>query len=270
MPEELLEEFATSCKAVLADMFRKQNDKFTLRMSNIGRDARQLYLASKYYDEAEPLAPEVLVRMTYGHIIEKMFVVLLKAAGVEVDELNEKVKLQLDTMVLNGEYDIKIGGKHYDFKSASDWSYTNKFASVEAMMKEDSFGYVGQAIAYAEADKTPFGGWFAINKSTGDFKVVEGDILNKLGVRKEYIQKFNYNIRVVNELEPVPPCTGVEKETYYKKESGNKVLGSKCKFCVCKQKCHPGIQYKPSVVSKASPKPWVWYVELNNETFGDK
>lgn len=262
LPPELMEEFLEECKNAINNLYNTKSSEFRLRMSNIGQDARTLWLAKKY--GGAPLPPEFAIKMVYGHIVEKLFIVLLKAAGVEIQENNEKVSLQLDDMVLQGEYDIKINGEHYDFKTASDWSYNNKFINVDTVVSNDTFGYGGQAVAYSLADTSPFGGWFVINKSTGDFKLVDGRKLNNEDIRNEYINKFNYNVRVINGKEPVPECTGVEDETYYKKPTGNKVLGNKCKFCQCKDKCHPGITYRPSVISKANPKPWVYYVELNN------
>ena len=51
-----------------------------------------------------------------------------------------------------------------DIKSASDWSYKNKFDSFESLAKGDSFGYVGQLVGYAKASGKNIGGWWVVNK----------------------------------------------------------------------------------------------------------
>ena len=45
----------------------------------------------------------------------------------------ENVTLELDKASINGTYDIVIDGAVDDIKSASNWSYTNKFDSFETL-----------------------------------------------------------------------------------------------------------------------------------------
>lgn len=262
LPQEYLDEFKEECAAAVTGALFRKDEEFRLRMSNIGKDARSLWLEKNYGRETP--TPDFLIKMTYGHLIEKLFILLLKSAGVEIEKSNEVVTLELPKATIKGEYDVKIDGAHWDFKTASDFSYTQKFVDAETVARTDTFGYVGQAVAYAQADATPFGGWFVINKITGEFKCVDGSSLNSPEAVEEQLHKFDYNIDVVNGDTPVPECSGVEEETYYKKPTGNKVLGRSCAYCPNKEVCHPGIKYAPSVCSTAKAKPWVWYVELNN------
>ena len=47
---------------------------------------------------------------------------------------------------------------------------------LEDLMKlsrDDSFGYASQGFLYGESQKKDFGGWIAINKSTGEWTVCE-------------------------------------------------------------------------------------------------
>ena len=53
-------------------------------------------------------------------------------------------------------------------------------------------------------------------------------------------------------------------ETYYKKQSGNLVLNSACKFCSYKHKCWETLQTLPSRVSKSSNPPEVDYVFIGD------
>lgn len=57
----------------------------------------------------------------------------------------------MDGESINGTYDIVIDGAVDDIKSASNWSYSNKFDSFETLAKGDGFGYIGQLAGYAKA-----------------------------------------------------------------------------------------------------------------------
>lgn len=264
--EHLVEEFGEHCKNTLRKL-HEPREKFRLRLSNIGRKARQLWLEKNF--GRQPAQPEFMLKMTYAHIAEHIVLTLLKASNAKVESNNEKVGLQLNTTVIAGEYDTKINGKHWDFKTASPYSYDNKFTSADGVLGEDSFGYGAQAVGYSIADGTPFGGWFAINLVTGGFKAVPAEKLNEPEVQKQYLEQMETTIKVVNDELPVPECDGVVEETFRRKLTGNKVLNRECTYCDHKQRCHPGIQYLPSACSQAKDKPYVWYVELKNKDVED-
>ena len=58
---------------------------------------------------------------------------MLKEAGVKYED-DEKVTLgHDDDTSISGTYDIVIDGAVDDIKSASNWSYTNKFESFETL-----------------------------------------------------------------------------------------------------------------------------------------
>ena len=52
-----------------------------------------------------------------------------------------------------GEYDMEMDGKIDDVKSASPWSYQNKFDSFESLQKGDGFGYIPQLVGYSRPQK---------------------------------------------------------------------------------------------------------------------
>ena len=262
--DSIVQEFGERCKKTLVDLLTPREDKFTLRMSNIGYDARHLWL-QKEYGRGELPSPEFLLKMTYGHIAEHIMLSLLKVAGVDVEENNGKVSLDVHGQIINGEFDAKIAGMHYDFKTASPYSFEHKFVNVDKIKQEDSFGYIHQAIGYSLADDTPFGGWYVINLVSGEFKIIDGTVLNNKEEQGKFYKHTRYVMDVLDGSEPAPPCTGVEEETFYKKPTGNHVLGRKCSYCPHKNKCHPDVKYMPSQVGKAKEPTWKYYVKLNQQ-----
>ena len=78
-----------------------------------------------------------------------------------------------------------------DIKSASDWSYRNKFDSFDTVSADDAFGYVGQLAGYAKAVGKKAGGWWVVNKANGSFKYVPAD---NIDVDKE-VAKLEENVK---------------------------------------------------------------------------
>src|SRR6056300_75805 len=70
----------------------KSRDKFTLRMSNIGRPTCQLWFAKNMPDKALPKPTTFVMNMMLGDIVEAVFKGLLKAANVEFED-TDKVSL---------------------------------------------------------------------------------------------------------------------------------------------------------------------------------
>jgi hypothetical protein len=139
---------------------------------------------------------------------------------------------------IKGEYDMELDGKIDDVKSASPWSYKNKFENFETLKMGDSFGYIAQLVGYAEGAGKDVGGWWVVNKANGEFKYVPAD-----GVDKEAeLAKIEALVDYIENDEPFERCFEPEPETYYKKQSGNLVLPQECKFCNFKHKCHKNLQ----------------------------
>ena len=279
IPDELIEEFGDSCKALLVKLFNEAREKdFRLRMSNIGKDLRQLHL-DKLYGEAE-VSPQAKLNFIFGDIIEALIMTLLKTAGVEFIGESGEAKLNISGEELKGEYDAiykdQITGDNYliDIKSASPYSFDNKFKDYETLKDGDSFGYRLQGFGYDAAQKdtqsTCFKGWFVVNKVNGEFKFVEvpEDI---------YPVEWNEAIRDIAEVvehfrddKPLPPCPGVKKELWRGKETGEVILadGPKepCRWCKRKDKCHPEGELRKSPGVK-----WYTYLDKDKEiTYVDK
>jgi hypothetical protein len=262
--DSLIDEFGESCKSIIKGQLLEQRDRteFRLRMSNIGKDLRDLHLEKEF--GSVPLTSQQKVKMIYGYLVEALFVMLIKASGCKVDAEQKEVALQIKDDVIQGTYDIKIDGKIYDIKSASDYAFKHKFKTFDTVASEDAFGYVGQGIGYALADKCDFGGWIVINKTNGEFKVVKApeDKVKIVTVTKSILEDFAKKIHHFKTNQPMPECTGVVEEEFYGKKTGNKILTKKCEWCPHKNKCHTGIQHIPDVNSKAKSPTMKYYVKL--------
>jgi hypothetical protein len=257
MAEGIRKQVAADVEAALEKQFSSgPRDKFRLRMSNIGRPTCQLWFDKNDPEDKTPLPPHFLMNMIIGDIVEAVFKGLLRAAGVEFQD-NEKVTLKLsDGTEINGEYDMVMDGKVDDVKSASPWSYKNKFASLEALAQGDSFGYISQLVGYATAANKEVGGWWVVNKANGEFKYVTAGDIDTATALKDIEATVSY----INEDKPFERCYEAVPETHYRKPTGNLKLGVECGFCSFKHKCWPNLQTLPAVKSTAQVPPMVDYV----------
>ena len=234
----------------------KSRDEFRLRMSNIGRPTCQLWFDKNKPETALPKPSTFVMNMMIGDIVEAVFKGILTEAGVSYDD-TDTVSLPVEGGNIKGSYDIVIDDAVDDIKSASPWSYTNKFESFDSLSKGDSFGYVGQLAGYAKASNKKAGGWWVVNKGNGEFKYVPA---TGLDVDKE-MEKINDTVSTVNDnkfkrcFKPVP-------ETYRGKPSGNFVLNDNCRFCDYRFECWPTLQELPSKVSQAKSPKTVAYIEV--------
>jgi len=236
----------------------KSRDEFTLRMSNIGRPTCQLWFQKNHPDKALPKPTTFVMNMMIGDIVEAVFKGLLKAASVEFED-TDKVSLEVgdtnDTRV-SGSYDLVIDGAVDDVKSASPWSYQNKFDSFATLAKGDGFGYVGQLAGYAKASGKRVGGWWVVNKGNGEFKYVPADGLD---LDKE-LDKIKTTVETVNNNE-FKRCFSPVPEFFRGKPTGNKVLNDNCRFCDFRYECWPTMVEEPSRMSKAKDPKTVAYIE---------
>lgn len=236
----------------------KSRKEFTLRMSNIGRPTCQLWFEKNQPDKALPKPTTFVMNMMIGDIVEAVFKGLLKAAKVDFED-TDKVSLPVgdsnDTRV-SGSYDLVIDGAVDDVKSASPWSYVNKFDSFDTLAKGDGFGYVGQLAGYAKASGKRVGGWWVVNKGNGEFKYVPADGLD---LDKE-LDKIKTTVETVNDNE-FKRCFSPVPEFFRGKPTGNKVLNDNCRFCDYRYECWPTMVEEPSRVSKAKDPKTVAYIE---------
>ncbi len=261
MSDKTIEQIGKDVMAAAQRQFGsgKKRGDFTLRMSNVGRPTCQLWYDKNKPEAAVPPPATFVINMMIGDIVEAVFKALLTEAGVKYED-TDKVSLDLGDDSVSGSYDLIIDGAVDDIKSASDWSYRNKFESYDSLASGDGFGYVAQLAGYAKASNKKAGGWWVVNKSNGQFKYTPATGMN---VDAE-VSKIQNTVNKVKEnkfercFQPVP-------EKFRGKETGNTVLNDGCKFCSYRFDCWPNIVERPAVKSQAKNPPTVAYVDLRKE-----
>ena len=258
MSDEIIHQVANDVKDALQRQFggKVKRKDFTLRMSNVGRPTCQLWYEKNKPETALPRSNNFMMNMMLGDIVEAVFKGLLRGAKVDYEE-SDTVTLKCKDAEVSGSYDLVIDGAVDDVKSASDWSYKNKFESYDTLSSGDGFGYVGQLAGYAKASGKKVGGWWVVNKANGHFKYVPASGLNL----DDEIKKIEDTVATVN-TNKFERCFEPEIETFRGKETGNTVLNSNCKFCDYRYDCW-NLTDKPAVMSKAQTPKIVSYIELN-------
>ena len=238
---------------------RTKRRKFQLRMSNIGRPSCQLWFEKNQPEKSDPLPTTFVMNMMLGDIVEAVFKGLMKEAKIKFED-SDKVYLDVADEKVSGTYDLVLNDAVDDIKSASDWSYRNKFESFDTLSADDAFGYVGQLAGYAKALGKKAGGWWVVNKANGSFKYVPAE---NIDVDNE-VKKLEENVKVVKS-NVFKRCYESEEETFRGKPTGNRVLSKTCSFCRYKHSCWENLQELPSLLSKAKEPKIVSYVSIRKE-----
>ncbi len=260
MSDETIDTVAREVAEALKRQFGSGNKRgeFRLRMSNIGRPTCQLWFDKNKPETALPKPTTFVMNMMIGDIVESVFKAILKESNVAFED-TDKVSLPVgdsnDTHV-SGSFDLIVDGAVDDVKSASDWSYRNKFESYDTLAKGDSFGYVGQLAGYAKAAGKKAGGWWVVNKANGGIKYVPADNLDM----EAEMDKIKQTVETVNKNE-FKRCFKPVPEFFRGKPTGNMVLNDSCKFCDYRHECWPNMVEEPSRMSKAKDPKIVAYIE---------
>lgn len=264
MDEELIQEFGEKCKSILRERFQVQDEKKKgpLRMSNVGAPLCKIQMAASGEKEGPAwngYAHEF--QMLTGDVIEAAAIAVMKAAKVPVEKVNEPVELDIDGFKLKGTYDVKIDNVIYDIKSTSPYSFKYKFNNFDGLASDDPFGYIEQGVLYGEADNSRFGGWIVIDKSSGEWKLLETP-RNYDENRKRVIRRTQEVLRSIRDNKPFERCFTAEEETFRGKKTGNKFLGVTCKFCPYKEPCwkDANLTLAPNPRSKAKEPERNYYV----------
>lgn len=268
--DHLIDQFGEDCKAAIRKQFSRNSD-YSIRMSGLGRPLCQQQL------EKQGLKQDVgyndVMRFLIGDLIEAAAMLIMKSAGIKVVSEQEKCSLDLGGTTVNGTLDLVIedneGEKVWDVKSTSPWSFENKFSGrkggYDSIKDDDPFGYIMQGYLYSMSKGLPFGGWIAINKSTGEWDFVEapdeqGEDCNLY--RDEAVER----IKVLTSDAKFKVPFKAEPESYTLKgekiETGNMLMPKTCTFCSFKEHCWKDAEYHPRVISKAKFPPMVWYTKL--------
>ena len=176
VPDELLNELGQKIARTIKTWSTPQNhNKFKLRMSNIGRPARQLYYSQKDTQEIKHHA-STQIKFLYGHIMEDLLIFLTKLSGHAVTD--EQKEVLVDGVL--GHMDCKIDGEVIDIKTASGFGF-KKFKN-KTLAEDDPFGYVSQLAGYERAEGTDNGGFLALNKESGELTLYQPEDLDKPNV----------------------------------------------------------------------------------------
>ena len=123
---------------------------------------------------------------------------------------------------------------------------------VEAVFK----GLLTEAgVKYEENKKA--GGWWVINKASGEFKYVPATGLDI----KEECDNINTSLKKLKE-NVFERCFEPETEYFRSKPTGHKVLCKTCSFCDYRKDCWPSLQQKPMLMSRAVSPKMVDYVYI--------
>ena len=262
MSDETIDRVASDVADALKRQFGSGNkrDAFKLRMSNIGRPTCQLWFDKNKPEKALPKPTTFVMNMMIGDIVEAVFKAVLKEADVDFKDTN-RVSLSvgdIDNTHISGSYDLIVDEAVDDIKSASDYSYKHKFDSYESLEESDPFGYISQLAGYARAAGKKLGGWWVINKASGQFKYVKAktDVPNQINKIRDTVETLIKN--------DFSRCFSPIPEKFRGKATGNYILDDSCKFCNYRFECWPSLKEIPSRVSQAKVPPIVQYVERSD------
>ena len=267
LDKQLVQEFGEACKNALLKQFEdERSTKFELRMSNVGRPLCQLQMEAKgIKGEGQPY--NVRMRNTFGDLIEALATFVMKSAGVNIKNEQKKVTYKFENESIEGRQDVEIDDKIWDIKSASPYSFDKKFGEAGGfteVVRDDSFGYASQGFLYGESQNKKFGGWIAINKSTGEWTVCETPSSVEEH-KKKAIDTAKENIKAIKSNKSFKRCYDDVAETFRSKPTGNRVLGFVCSYCPYKLPCWgSGLKLLPQQQSKGKNPKWVWYTSVTN------
>lgn len=267
MDQEFIDEAAERVKQVLDVAFNQtRSSKFKLSMSSAGKPTCQLLMRRDGAKE-ESLGAAFRMKMLIGDITELVLLAVLKASGIDVTESNLKVKIDSDGIKMNGELDLILNNESvWDTKSCSRWAFDNKWkANDEIFEAGDDFGYLEQLYGYSKAAGKRPGGWFVVNKETGEL------LIRKARQEPEVMEKYLGNISD-NLFKVINPNTQFERsfedvpETFRKVPTGNRKLAMTCTFCSFKYTCWEGLQYRRSIPSAAKDPKMEYYTHIDPES----
>lgn len=221
--QELANEIAGLVARSLSRNLSPDRDRTTLRMSNIGKPARQLWYQAQGEDQEE-LTGQTLRKFLMGDLWESLLLWLAKEAGHSVE--NQQGEVNVDGVV--GHIDAVVDGVVVDVKSASKFGF-EKFRR-DTLRDDDAFGYYDQLGGYSTALDLD-GAWLAVNKETAALTVLHApkeelaalDTRGRIAYMRDVLKNDNPPERC---YEPVPDG-----------KSGNLKLPVGCSYCPFKFKC---------------------------------
>jgi hypothetical protein len=114
------------------------------------------------------------VKFLFGDYLEELVLFLAKEAGHEVTHRQHEVKMtgRYNDWVATGHLDAMIDGWVVDVKSAADASF-QKYKREGLTKENDTFGYIDQLDAYANATSNLNRAFIFINKHDGEMLIID-------------------------------------------------------------------------------------------------
>lgn len=201
----------------------ERDNNFTLRMSNIGRPARQLWYQKRDELIKSSIDGPTQIKFLYGHILEEIVLMLVRMAGHAVSDEQKEVKVK----GVVGHIDCKINNEIVDIKTASGFAF-KKFIQGR-LAEDDPFGYLGQLAGYEKSEGTNNGGFLVINKESGELCLHQPEDLDKPNITNKIdnlISCLDINDKPERCYDPVPEG-----------KKGNYKLHKSCFWCNYKFDC---------------------------------
>ena len=227
--------FSSSLSSIAEARFsQEQVPRDYLSLSGIGSPCdRRLWYKINQTESSEPLTAESLGTFFYGDLLEALILSLAKAAGHNVEGMQDKVEV----FGIPGSRDAVIDGVTVDVKSASKYGF-EKFRKHN-LREDDPFGYISQLSSYVFAGKDDP---LVKNKTEGAFLVVQKDrfklCLDRYDFTEE-IAKKEEEIERVKELVAGPIPEDRIPPVPQSKTSENTVLSTTCGYCDFSKVCWP-------------------------------
>jgi len=227
--------FSSSLSSIAEARFsQEQVPRDYLSLSGIGSPCdRRLWYKINQTESSEPLTAEALGTFFYGDLIEALVLSLAKAAGHNVEGMQDKVEV----FGIPGSRDAVIDGVTVDVKSASKYGF-EKFRK-HSLREDDPFGYISQLSSYVYAGKNDP---LVKNKTEGAFLVVQKDrfklCLDRYDFTEE-IAKKEGEIERVKKLVAGPIPEDRIPPVPQSKTSENTVLSTTCGYCDFRKVCWP-------------------------------
>ena len=262
MPSSLIFEFKEACGQALEKQFSREPREHKLRLSALGKPLCQQQ--SEKLGIEQEFSYNAIMRFLLGDLVEASLIAVMKAAGIEVQEEQQKTKINLDDTDINGTLDVVIDDKVYDIKSASPYAFQNKFGKFGGYAKvkeDDPFGYVVQGYAYAQGVDKPFGGWIVVDKSSGEVTVCEAPDIQEQD-KQDALDAATVNVRKLKKTKRIEKQFKPTDEIDKGEPTGNKLLPRECGFCGFRHNCWSKAQFLPKHTSRAKNPPYVWYTKV--------
>jgi len=195
-----------------------------LRMSNVGKPARQLWFDFNAEEKPEKLEPHLLIKFLYGHLLEEVLLFLVSLSGHKVENQQKLIEVS----GVKGHMDCTIDGEVVDVKTASGYGF-RKFKDG-TLPEDDAFGYMAQLTGYETAEGTNGGAFLALNKESGELALFKPDNFDKPNIKKKI--KDVKNVIAIDR--PPDFCYNIIPEG----KLGNMKLPRECTYCRHKFECH--------------------------------